>query len=168
MEELPQRFFAWRDFVERAGSCRSLQSSGILRPIKSSSAPFLMPLHPISFDRRYGESTKPYFDNVRNSLVEDSQGDNPSRFKVSFEKLSIATAWSRDTVGKFTRNSSSETPSAELFMRASTGTRVPANTGVPLMISGSIVIGRLSTVCSSITKLMIPDSNTSRSFFPSV
>jgi len=58
----------------------------------------------------------------------------------------MRTAWSRVTVGKFSRNSSRETPASRFSSNDETGTLVPVNTGVPLITSRSTVIGRSSLI----------------------
>ena len=57
--------------------------------------------------------------------------------------LSTASTWPRSTPGNHSRNSSIVAPPSMFSNSAFTGTRVPANTGVPLWISGSTVIKRV-------------------------
>src|SRR5262245_57969103 len=58
----------------------------------------------------------------------------------AFAVSSTATTCSRVTVGKPSKNSSIVSPASRYSKRVWTGTRVPANTGVPPIISGELVI----------------------------
>src|SRR6185295_12436156 len=70
---------------------------------------------------------------------------------VAPENLMTSKTCSRETVGKFSKNASMETPASRLFKSASTGTRVPRKTGVPPRISGSMVMGSEAISFSCIT-----------------
>src|SRR5436190_8930058 len=59
---------------------------------------------------------------------------------LTFAVSSTATTCSRVTVGKPSKKSSIVSPASRYSKRVCTGTRVPANTGVPPIISGEIVI----------------------------
>ena len=67
----------------------------------------------------------------------DCGGRGARTSKASFTSSKAATACSFVTVGKSVRNSASDRPRSRYSNSVSTGTRVPANTGVPLRISGS-------------------------------
>src|SRR5437879_2315835 len=73
----------------------------------------------------------------------------------ALENSRTCSACSRVTVGKFSRNSSSVRPASKLLISASTGTRVPRNTGAPLRTSGSILTGSSLSSFSPITSVIV-------------
>src|SRR5208282_5185683 len=79
---------------------------------------------------------------LRHALVEEDfhAGTSNSLLLCS----STAMASSRRTVGKQSRNSSSDRLSSRYSNSDCTGTRGTRNTGAPLMISGSTSIGRFA------------------------
>src|SRR5438874_6546654 len=118
-----------------------------------------MPRQPISSTLVIESLVKGCWMTFGNAFVKQYlQLESPSFCSVSCENLRTASACSRLTLGKFSRNSSSDTPALRLLKSASTGTRVPSNTGVPLTISGLTLIGRDEISSSSITTVIASTS----------
>src|SRR6185369_9977209 len=102
--------------------------------------------------RRYFKPGEETLEHVRCAFVQkDLHFNFSTRCSVARENLSTSNTCSRETVGKFSKNSSIDTPASRLPSKASTGTRVPRKTGVPPRISGSTVMGSEVISCASIT-----------------
>src|SRR5215467_1350703 len=74
----------------------------------------------------YCEMGQPLLDDARRAFVQENvHAAWLSLSRVFFTNSSTRNACSRVTVGKLSKNSSSVRPASRLFIRASTGTRVP-------------------------------------------
>src|SRR5690242_9415090 len=92
---------------------------------------------------------------ARHAFIDDRSqaaiGPN-RRFSPSEAICRTASACSRSTVGKSSRNSCREVPPARFSNRASTGTRVPLNTTAPDITSGSVLSTSLIFIPASILR----------------
>jgi len=92
--------------------------------------------------RRHVDADQSGTKSTRHTFVEQYLRHAAARANNNcFANSSTAIACSRVTIGKSRRNSSSGSPASRYSTNVCTGTRVPTNTGVPPIISGSLCIG---------------------------
>ena len=113
-----------------------VRKSSNLVAAKANSLPFLIPDQP---QRETVETSCPS-GMPQVALGGPRQAGYASGNSANRASSNRATAASRVTDDKSSKNTSSESPASRWSNRDFTGTRVPANTGVPLWISGSTVM----------------------------